>query len=48
MPFLSAFNMSEDDVIKGLKEIEDKFPYVDYDEVSDCYVKVCKSKRGSK
>lgn len=48
IPFLSAFNMSEDDAINGLKEIEDKFPYVDYDEVSNCYVKVCKSKRGSK
>lgn len=48
IPFLSAFNMSEDDAINGLKEIEDKFPYVDYDEVSNCYVKVCKSKKESK
>ena len=47
--FRIAYDISKDDAIKGLKEIESKFPFIDYDEdISNCYVKVCKSKKGSK
>lgn len=48
IPFNLAFSLYKDDAIIGLKDMENKFLYVDYDKASNCYVKVCKSKKGSK